>query len=255
MKENSKSDIIILKKNERKFNLTDTFLFDLDGTLVPIFQDDFGKYYFIKLLEITDKLGIDAETIKIAIFGGMQVMVANDGSSSNEDKFWQWFEDKTNVKKEVAEPIFLDFYKDNFDKIKEYIKITDTAKKIIDYLNKKNYKVILATNPIFPIQAVETRMNWVGLKKEDFDYITVFSNSSYCKPNPLYFDEIIKKNNLIPENCIMVGNNVIEDIAAEKVGIKTYLITDYLENEKNLDYSNFEHSSLLEFYEKIQKEY
>ena len=119
-------------------------------------------------------------------------------------------------------------------------------------MNKKNYKVILATNPIFPIQAVETRMNWVGLKKEDFDYITVFSNSSYCKPNPLYFDEIIKKNNLNPENCIMVGNNVIEDTAAEKVGIKTYLITDYLENEKNLDYSNFEHSSLVEFYEKIQ---
>ena len=166
-------------------------------------------------------------------------MVANDGSSGNEDKFWQWFEDKTNVKKEIAEPIFLDFYKDNFDKIKEYLKISDTAKKIIDYLNKKNYKVILATNPIFPIQAVETRMNWVGLKKEDFDYITVFSNSSYCKPNPLYFDEIIKKNNLNPENCIMVGNNVIEDTAAEKVGIKTYLITDYLENEKNLDYSNF----------------
>ena len=63
----------------------------------------------------------------------------------------------------------------------------------------------------------------------------------------------MEKLNLNPDECIMVGNNVVEDMAANKVGIKTFLVTDVLENEQNLDYSVFENGSLEEFYKKASE--
>ena len=95
-------------------------------------------------------------------------------------------------------------------------------------------KVILATNPIFPDSAVESRLSWIGLNTSDFDDITTYTNCSFSKPNPKYFASILEKHGLQPEECLMVGNNVGEDILpAAAVGIPTLLITDCLINEQS----------------------
>ncbi|MFW6306827.1 MAG: HAD family hydrolase, partial [Bacillota bacterium] len=98
-------------------------------------------------------------------------------------------------------------------------------------------QLVLATNPVFPRRAIEERISWMGIEPDDFSLITTYENMHYCKPALDYYDEIIKKINLNPGECIMVGNDMQEDMVAGELGIKTFLITDYLINrtEEDLD--------------------
>ncbi|MCR5720084.1 MAG: HAD-IA family hydrolase, partial [Lachnospiraceae bacterium] len=104
-------------------------------------------------------------------------------------------------------------------------------------------KVILATNPLFPRTAVLSRMGWAGVKEEDFEHITTYENSTYAKPNPGYYTEILEKINANPEECLMVGNDAVEDTAAKKAGIDVFILTDCLINPNNEDINELPHGS------------
>jgi FMN phosphatase YigB (HAD superfamily) len=84
---------------------------------------------------------------------------------------------------------------------------------------------------------VESRLSWIGLQPSDFDFITSYENSSYCKPNPDYYREILKKYDARPEDCLMIGNDVEEDGAASaQAGIEAFLVLDNLISKgKDLD--------------------
>ena len=49
----------------------------------------------------------------------------------------------------------------------------------------------------------------------------------------------------------MLGNNVIEDVTAKEVGMKVYIVTDFLENEKNVDYTQYMHGTMEDFLKHI----
>lgn len=87
--------------------------------------------------------------------------------------------------------------------------------------------------PIFPRSAVESRIGWAGLDVSDFEYITTYENSRYCKPNPEYYNEILSKLNLQSGECPMVGNDVTEDMVAQIVGMNVFLLTDCLINREH----------------------
>ncbi len=228
-----------------------TILFDLDGTLLPLSMDNFRKVYFPLLVKKGIELGIDKDKMKMGVMGGLKAMAENDGSRTNEETFWQCFETATGVAKQTVEKDFESFYNNEFLALKDVCTETDISRKIVDVLKQKGYKLILATNPILPLNAAKNRMAFVGLKPSDFEYITGFENSTYCKPNVNYYAEILEKNNLNAEDCLMVGNNVLEDMVAEKLGLETFLVTDVLENEFNLDYSKYNQGSLEDFYKKV----
>ena len=54
------------------------------------------------------------------------------------------------------------------------------------------HRVALATNPIFPAVATESRIRWAGLAPETFAWYTTYENIGYCKPNPDYYREILR---------------------------------------------------------------
>ena len=99
--------------------------------------------------------------------------------------------------------------------------------------------MVLATNPLFPAIATHSRIRWAGLNPDDFEHITTYENSSYCKPNPDYYREILSKLNLKPEECVMVGNDTVEDMIAETLGMKVFLLTDCLINKPSADISTW----------------
>ena len=113
---------------------------------------------------------------------------------------------------------------------------------------------MLATNPLFPRVSTESRVRWAGLDKEDFALITTFEDYSYCKPNLEYYKEILAKLDLNAEECVMVGNDVNEDMVAEKLGMKVFLLTDCVINKDNKDisvYPNGGFDQLKEFIENL----
>ena len=58
--------------------------------------------------------------------------------------------------------------------------------------------------------------------------MTTYENSCFCKPNPAYYEEILSKLGLDAGDCVMVGNDVQEDGAAAKLGMRVFILTDCL---------------------------
>ena len=86
-----------------------------------------------------------------------------------------------------------------------------------------------------PIRSSENRIRWAGLVPEDFEIYTTYEASTFCKPNPAYYLEVARTLGVKPEECLMVGNDATEDMAAREVGMDVFLLTDCLINAKNRD--------------------
>jgi len=137
------------------------------------------------------------------------------------------------------EPALEQFYTEEFNAVRAILRERRELSSLMGSLREKGYTLVLATNPIFPAVAVATRMSWVGLAPEDFDYVTTYENSTYSKPDPAYYREILEKVEKKPEQCLMVGNNPTDDGAAALLGMELRIVTDYLENERGLDLGPF----------------
>ena len=226
-------------------------LFDLDGTLLPMDVEEFVNDYFHLIVEEMYKNGRDGKMIINAVIKGVTAIAKKDGTKTNEDVFWDVFASETNIKKEDIEAEFMHFYNTNFNKANKNIQSPNMI-EAVKVLKEKGYALYLATNPLFPSIATEKRIEWAGLNKEDFKFITTYENSYYCKPNASYYQELVDKFNLDVNECLMVGNDVKEDGAAKEVGIDVYLVNDYLLNKYNLDINTKYCGSSLDFLEFVR---
>ena len=210
----------------------EAILFDLDGTLLSMDNDEFIQGYFRMLGQLAAGCGYPAESFLDALGKGVYAMVKNDGSCPNAERFWSTIAAILGDGIYRCEPIFDRFYDNEFHETRVFAQYNPLAKQAVALAREKAEKVILATSPLFPTNAVHARMGWTGLAPEDFDGITDYENSGTCKPNPAYYLEIAEKFGLDPKKCLMVGNNVKEDIeAASAVGMSTFLVTDWLISE------------------------
>lgn len=227
-------------------------LFDLDGTLLPMDQEKFISSYIKALTLRLSKAGYEPELFVKALWSGIKDMMHNDGRNVNERVFWDKFKSFYEHDAEKDEPVFEDFYRNDFQKQEALCKKNELVPKIISTLKEKGYRLILATNPVFPLIAVESRLRWAGLNKSDFEYITTYENSSFSKPDPKYYEEILQKTGLKPDECIMIGNDTRDDMVAKTVGLDVFLVTECLINEKNIDVSQYQNGNYDDLYSFVQ---
>jgi len=227
-------------------------LFDLDGTLLPMDQDKFIGAYFKLLTTRLASIGYDPKKFGECLWKGVGAMVKNDGRCKNEEAFWTVFTYMFGEEAMKDKPFVDEFYREEFNQVSQVCGYTPFAKEIIEQVKESRKMVVLATNPLFPAMATENRMRWAGLSPEDFDYYTVYDNSHYCKPNLNYYLEILEKLELRPEECLMVGNDVSEDMIVEELGMKVFLLTDCLINKDEVDISKYPHGSFRELSEYIK---
>ena len=228
--------------------------FDLDGTLLPMDQDVFVQSYFSKLAQKLAPRGYESKLLIRSIWTGVAAMVANDGSKTNEAAFWDKFAEIYGQSARGDEPLFREFYANEFNQAKEVCGFEPMAAGIVRALKEKGYRVVLATNPIFPAIATENRTRWAGLAPEDFGYCTTYENSSYSKPNPDYYRELLGKLSLRPEEVLMVGNDVAEDMIAATLGMRVFLLTPCLINKDGSDISVYPHGDLGDLMRYVQSE-
>lgn len=216
-----------------------TVLFDLDGTLLPMDQDTFVKAYIKGLTVAAEPAGYSPMIFSTAIMAGTAAMVKNNGEKTNEDAFWDTLEKTYGESVRGDIHLFDEFYATDFQKIKNVCGFTPKAAELIQHIKEKGYRVALATNPLFPQVATESRIRWAGLSPDDFELYTSYENSRYCKPNPDYYQEVVKNLGVNPEECLMVGNDAQEDMIAETLGMKVFLLTDCLINKYDVDISKY----------------
>ncbi len=232
-----------------------TILFDLDGTLLPMDQEQFLQAYLKGLCTKAAPRGYDPKKLTDSIWAGTGAMIQNSSQQSNEAVFWDVFagihgEDS---RKDVA--LFEDFYHKEFQSVQASCGFQPLASTLIGQLKAKGFQLILATNPIFPAIATESRIRWAGLQPEDFEHYTTYENSYHCKPNLAYYQDILTQHCLSAEECLMVGNDVEEDMIVTELGMQTFLVTNCLINkhEKNID--AYPHGSFSDLMAYLQREF
>ena len=234
---------------------TKIFFADLDGTLLPMDMDTFVNAYFGLLVKKLAPLGYNGEKLIASIWSGTKAMVLNNGKKTNEEVFWDYFCSVFGKEAINDEPVFDEYYRNDFNKVKEVCGYNEKANVTVKILKEKGLRLVLATNPIFPKIATQNRAKWAGLDINDFEFYTTYENSCFCKPNLEYYKSILDKLNLNAEECLMVGNDVSEDLIAENLGMKVFLLDDCILNKENKDVSAYNKGNfdeLLKYIDTIQ---
>ncbi len=227
-------------------------LFDLDGTLLPMDQDVFVKTYFGLLARKMALRGYAPEKFIESVWASVRAMVKNNGDRTNEKVFWETMTAVYGEKILSEEGYLEEFYKTDFQSVKSVCGVNPEARETVKKIKESGICVSLATNPIFPAIATLSRISWAGLDKNDFELITTYENSIGGKPNLRYYEELLLKLGVKPEEVLMVGNDVSEDMVAEKLGLRVFLLTDCLINKENTDISSYPNGSFFELSEYIK---
>ncbi len=230
-----------------------TVLFDLDGTLLPMDQEVFAKAYLNGLCQAAQPHGYDPAMMGKTIWAGTAAMVKNDGRMLNKDAFWAQFAKAYGTEALSDMPIFDAFYLNEFQQIQKLCDFQPQAAELIHWLKERGIRVVLATNPLFPTIATESRIRWAGMAPEDFACITTFDNSSYCKPNLDYYRAILEEIQATPEECLMVGNDVDEDMVVRQLGMQVFLLTDCLINKHDADITQYPHGDFAAMVDYVKK--
>lgn len=203
--------------------------FDLDGTLLPMDMKEFTNSYFSELCKLLSKYGVPDKKLIAAVWAGTEKMVKNDGTHMNEELFWETFLADSGIASDSIMQECDAFYSNEFNRARAVTGENPLAAEAISIAHEKSNTVVLATNPLFPHNAQISRIGWIGLSEKDFSLISSYETDRFCKPNPMYYLELCSRIGFEPGDCLMIGNDELEDMyAASSAGLDGYLVTDCL---------------------------
>jgi len=150
----------------------------------------------------------------------------NSGGQTNRDCFLETFARGCEEKSPVLWQQFMAFYREAYDDIRVSVAVPQGLRRVLDTLRQSGLKLVIASNPIFPVIAQQKRMGWADIDPEWFDLFTHMENMHHVKPKPAYYRQTCELIGENPEHCLMVGNDPVNDMAAGKAGLKTFRTTD-----------------------------
>lgn len=202
-------------------------LFDLDGTLLPMDIEQFMKLYFYEMHKNFEDI-MDMETLVDHVMKATAIMVHDTTVRTNEEVFMEAYEMLTGADMIDHKKRWDAFYQNGYKNVKASSKTSAQMIEAVRVLKVKGYQLVLVTNPLFPKYAITQRIGWAGLSVDDFDYVTSFEKNRYCKPQLKIYEEVLEHLGLNAKDCMMVGNDVQEDMIAGQLGMTTYLVTEHM---------------------------
>lgn len=199
-------------------------LIDYDNTLVLFNEDQFlTSYARIAAPYFADLL--DENTFFQKLLASTLHMIHNDGSMINVEAFTNHFiSDLSQLSYDECYDRFSRFYRESFQELEKIGQTVPEGRQVVKNALNADLQVAIATNPIFPEEAMVHRLKWANLSDLDIDLVTHAENMRYCKPRPEYYQTIIEVLGRQPSECIMVGNDILADMAASIIGIRTFLV-------------------------------
>lgn len=191
------------------------------------------RQYFNALTKKFHNVVAPAQMKKYILSATEAMIRDNRPGKTNQEVFMEHFLPLVNRPASELIPVFDYFYAHEYKELRSYTRPDPIACDVVKKLAGHGYRLVLATNPIFPRKAIIERMRWAGVADIPWELVTAYENSHYCKPNPNYYNEILEKTGLPGHRALMVGNDTVADLTASTVGIKTYLATDYLIDRGN----------------------
>jgi FMN phosphatase YigB (HAD superfamily) len=197
-------------------------LFDLDGTLLSNNMDVFLPHYF-ELLGSHMAHIMPPKPFLAHLMRATGAMIANDGRATNEQVFSKAFYPVNGYTREQVDPLFQDFYANDFARLRTYTQRRPRARHAVQLAFDLGLDVVIATNPVFPAVAVYQRLAWAGVDDLPYDLVTTYENSRATKPNLLYFEQILESLGRPSAATLVVGDEDMDMVAAH-LGCRTFLV-------------------------------
>lgn len=215
------------RQNRVDLSKVQAVLFDLDGTLIDV---DMNRFVPIYLHRLTQYMGgqVSPERAIRTLHNAVGAMFANlDVELTLEAILLEYLQVEVEVSPELYAESLEQFYRNDLEELKPLVTGHPLAMPLIESSRGRDWKVVLATNPIFPRNVIDARLAWGQLDGEAFHHVTDYETSHFCKPSPLFFEEVLERLQLPAEACLMVGNDTLHDLSASQVGMQTCLLTPW----------------------------
>ncbi len=202
-------------------------LFDLDGTLVDVDMELFVPGY---LRRLTEQMSDHVNPIRATqvLHQAVAAMFANtDASRTLESILFEVLQAELALLPERYTACLDRFCQDDLESLRPLVTGHPLSSQLIESSLAQGWKIVLATNPIFPRVVVDARLTWGELDGEAFHHVTAYETAHFCKPSPLFFEEILDLLQVPAETCLMVGNDTLHDLSASRVGMQTCLLTPW----------------------------
>lgn len=206
-------------------------LLDLDNTLILYDEMEFFKRFIPRITESFRDI-IPPDIFPEKLIGATQSLMRNDGSLLNRETFLNVFTADYEEHRDELWDRLLRFYTTELDQFRHLVAVPEGIEEVFNIMKRMHLKVVIASNPIWPMEVQIKRFSWTGLECA-FDFITHMENMSYCKPRLEYYTTICDEIDEKPEECLMVGNDPVNDMVAAKIGIKTFLMTDSMKSDES----------------------
>jgi HAD superfamily hydrolase (TIGR01549 family) len=205
--------------------MPDTLIFDLDDTLLVNPVDRFLPPYFQALTAHLAQF-VPPNQIVPALLRATKVMIANrDHTLTNERVFAESFYPALGLDELAMRPSLARFYEEEFPKLRGHTGVVPEARSLLITAHERGYGLVIATNPVFPLRAIEHRLDWAGVGDLPFLFITAYETMHYTKPHVEYYQEILDHIGRSADRCLMVGNEIENDIIpAKALGMQTFLV-------------------------------
>jgi len=207
--------------------VTLTLLLDLDDTLLVNNINTFLPGY---LQALSTHLAAYAEPERLI----NSLLAATSQAARNTlpectllDIFEDAFYPRLGLKPEDLQDTIEQFYDDVFPTLKSLTRPQPGAVQLVEQALERGYRVVIATNPLFPYKAIRHRLEWAGLPPEQYSFALIPSIETFhfAKPNPAFMAEVMARLGWPDGPVVMVGDNPENDIqAANQMGLLTYWI-------------------------------
>ncbi len=204
-------------------------LIDLDDTLLANDINIFIPEY-LKLLSQHLESIVPAEKMIQQLHLGTQAMMSNTNLNKTlAEVFDENFFPALGISQEKLMPYFDAFYAEEFGKLQHLTSPIPAAHRLISYALENHLDIVIATNPLFPLTAIEQRLEWAGLTVSQYPFtlVTSYETFHYTKPRLEYITEILAKCGRHPHEAAMIGNDPLLDLPpAAELGLSVFYVTD-----------------------------
>jgi FMN phosphatase YigB (HAD superfamily) len=191
-----------------------TLLLDLDDTLLNTNMDAFIPAYFQALSRaLADQ--VSPQEMLPALMGGTKAMMANlDPALTLREVFDAYFFPKLNLDRSLLQPRIDRFYDEEFPKLGSLTTTIPDAVRLVDWAFEQGYRVVIATNPLFPLKAIQHRLRWAGLPPEKYPFalVTSYDNMHFTKEMVAYYPEILAQLGWPDDPAVMVGDDIEREV-------------------------------------------